>query len=115
MTEYVSLAELDTEDATVKVGADGGDRGPNAGPLDAAAPEASIQLPADATQEEIDAIAAAVREHLRTHGTSTEGTDEGPEWVFAGRLRCAGTRTPENRHLREAHSDPWVAAGRAVR
>jgi hypothetical protein len=114
MTEKISLAELDSEDATILVSADGGRAGPETGPMDPEAPAATIEVPEDATEEELDAIATAVRKHLETHSATDAGaSDDEPRWALAGRLRRAGVRTP--RSLGDAPSDPWTAAGRATR
>lgn len=113
MTEKLSLEELDSEDATVLISADGGARDADAGPLDAEAPEATIEVPDDATEAELDAIGSALRTYLRTHPTETGEDDDDRPWAMAGRLRRAGVR--DQRHIGDTSSDPWVAAGRTSR
>lgn len=83
--------------------------------------EASLSIPASASDEEAAAIAAAVEAHLAAEravaaamATSTEDlTWLGRRWTFAGRLEGTtgrGARVPV-----EAPTDPWTAASRSDR
>lgn len=111
MTEQVNLDELESGD-TVEIRADGGRGGPTAGARAGEVPDATVEIPDGATDDEIDAIATAVREYLRTHATDAGGSRDDRQWVYAGRIGCDGAA---GRRALDGSAEPWVAAGRAVR
>jgi hypothetical protein len=62
-----------------------------------------------ATDEEADAIAAAIHAHIAGSIRASEAEQAAAQWVTAARLRRVGARaTPP-----ESDRDPWAAAGRA--
>nr|WP_210424970.1 acc operon protein [Halorussus halobius] len=76
-------------------------------------------MPADATDQEAAAIAAAVRAHLRAQAAAAAADEseaeswDGKRWSFAGRLRGLQGRT--GRVPTSAPTDAWAASGRADR
>lgn len=99
-------------------------RGPNDGEGasgDSPLADATLDVPADATDEEAAAIAAAVRAHLRAQAAAAAAGDDeseaeswaGERWSFAGRLR--GVRGRAGRVPTGAPTDAWTASGRADR
>jgi len=97
---------------------------PDPGALAGLPEGASLELPADADEEEAAAIAAAVGAHLRDRAAvaaaataAAEAAEEpswdGRRWAFAGKVRNLqgrDVRVPDG-----APTDAWSAAGRAAR
>ncbi|QLG51117.1 hypothetical protein HYG82_01570 [Natrinema halophilum] len=82
--------------------------------------DVSLELPADADDEEAAAIMAAIGAHLHDHAlaaaaaaASGEETWDEKRWAFAGRVREQQHRTV--RVPREAPTNAWSAAGRTDR
>ncbi|MEF8827984.1 MAG: hypothetical protein V5A49_03050 [Haloarcula sp.] len=80
------------------------------------AEDLSLSIPADASQAEAAAIAAAVSAHVTDRQRAAEATAQRPtveyvdEWTLAGRLASVGKRRPPNNVER---GDEWKAAARA--
>lgn len=110
----ISLEEGGTD--TVEPTTDGpGRHGGSAGATDGQA-DVTLDIPADAAGEEAAAIVAAVREHLRAEERRTNAEEDersDGRWVAAGRMRRIGLG--RGRMPTDASSDPWAAAGRAIR
>lgn len=84
---------------------------------DADGPSRSISLPADATDAEAAAVAAAIGAHLRDRRqtaaravASAESIECVDEWRLASKLRSLGKRRPPRS---VAVGDEWKAAGRS--
>jgi hypothetical protein len=88
------------------------------GAVDAAVPledpeVGTLRVPGSATEEEADAIAAAVHAHLAATGRlpESDGDREARQWVTANRLRGIGADLASVSD--EKPADPWAAASRA--
>lgn len=105
-TRTVTARTTDTEHSTTVIE---GKASPAGGGAEDPEPTVRVKVPDDASAEEVDAITAAVREHLVATGRLAEA-DEPPRWVTASRLQGVdpGARTL----LDGADADPWVAASR---
>lgn len=83
--------------------------------------DASLSIPAGASEKEAAAIAAAVEAHLAAEraavaamdASTADDTWAGRRWTFAGRLE--GTMDRTVRVPMEAPTDPWQAAARSDR
>lgn len=105
----VTARTTETEHDTAVL--DGGvDTAPSSEAVDVAA-EVTVRIPDDAAPAEVDAIAAAVRDHLVATGRLSEGDAETRRWVAAHRL--GGVEPDAGQLLDGADADPWVAASRA--
>ncbi len=107
-TRTVTARTTDTEHRTTVVD---GDPGLTAEDADGDTTTVQVTVPDDATTEEADAIATAVREHLAATGQLADPDGETGQWVTANRLQ--GIEPDARRLLTEGNADPWVAASRA--
>lgn len=76
----------------------------------------SLSIPADATDEEAAAVAAAISAYLSEQeraAATTDRTWDGSRWTFAGRLDAVSGRS--GRVPTDAPRDPWTASARADR
>lgn len=75
--------------------------------------EVTVKIPDDASTAEVDAITAAVRDHLVATGrlSDGDGSAEMQRWVAAHRL--GGVEPDAQTLLDGTDTDPWAAASRA--